>query len=259
MTTPSETRAGKLPDPAAVLYPDSGFRQDEHAIELWQAHQYDTGGEPFYSADQLHSYAAERVSLSRVDGEVLLEHSGCGYGTECNQIDVKLDRGDKVLLVKRNSKADTATHECVCQDEAVAQCTPYGPDCLYGKPKALAASDPKCTGNMCTEYLTHGSHAPDCELAASEPEGPHWGNVPGLDDDEDDADRARDASEPVEADAVVERMSVEDIVTDELIVSLLPSALLFADSGEHLVHARKLAKTKLRAALTAALEGSDKP
>ncbi|HEY4529362.1 MAG TPA: hypothetical protein VIG97_03385 [Luteimonas sp.] len=61
-----------LPSPAAVKYPDSGLRDDAHALSLWNAHGYDTGGQPLYSADHLHSYAAHRVQLAQqpaaVDG-----------------------------------------------------------------------------------------------------------------------------------------------------------------------------------------------
>jgi len=55
-----------LPEPTGVEYPDSGFRTDEHALALWAAHGYDTGGEPYYSADQLHSYASRKVHECRL-------------------------------------------------------------------------------------------------------------------------------------------------------------------------------------------------
>lgn len=54
----AETDLPPLPEPVAVKYPDSGLRDDEHALRLWAAHGYDTGGEPLFSAEQLREATA---------------------------------------------------------------------------------------------------------------------------------------------------------------------------------------------------------
>lgn len=54
----AETDLLPLPEPVAVKYPDSGLRDDEHALRLWVAHGYDTGGEPLFSAEQLREAVA---------------------------------------------------------------------------------------------------------------------------------------------------------------------------------------------------------
>lgn len=54
----AETDLLPLPEPVAVKYPDSGLRDDEHALRLWAAHGYDTGGEPLFSAEQLREAVA---------------------------------------------------------------------------------------------------------------------------------------------------------------------------------------------------------
>lgn len=45
----------KLPEPSAVIYPDSGFRNDSAGLWLWEQHGYDTGGSPLFTAEQMLS------------------------------------------------------------------------------------------------------------------------------------------------------------------------------------------------------------
>lgn len=56
----SETNVVLIHRPVAVKYPDSGLRDDAHALSLWDAHMYDTGGEPLFSAEQLATERAAR-------------------------------------------------------------------------------------------------------------------------------------------------------------------------------------------------------
>lgn len=57
---PSESRAlPGLPIPDAVHYPDTGFRRDTYAVRLFEAHGYDTGGDPFYSAETVRALLAQ--------------------------------------------------------------------------------------------------------------------------------------------------------------------------------------------------------
>lgn len=63
----------RLPEPDAVEYPDSGFRKDADALAIWAAHMYDTGGEPYWSADSMHSHCAYwremwRAANARAEG-----------------------------------------------------------------------------------------------------------------------------------------------------------------------------------------------
>jgi hypothetical protein len=75
----AETDLLPLPEPVAVKYPDSGLRDDEHALRLWAAHGYDTGGEPLFSAEQLREATAPlqaeiealRAEVERVTCELM--------------------------------------------------------------------------------------------------------------------------------------------------------------------------------------------
>ncbi len=57
-----------LSQAVAVVYPDSGLRNDEQALALWRAAMYDTGGDPLFSADQLRDYATQGVGADAKDG-----------------------------------------------------------------------------------------------------------------------------------------------------------------------------------------------
>lgn len=60
-----------LMDIAAVRYPDSGLRDDVQAIGLWRIHMYDTGGEPYWNADQITAYArANMAELERANEQL---------------------------------------------------------------------------------------------------------------------------------------------------------------------------------------------
>lgn len=49
----------KVIEPVAVIYPDTGLRNDAAAMALWRNHGYDTGGEPLYSAATVAELRAE--------------------------------------------------------------------------------------------------------------------------------------------------------------------------------------------------------
>lgn len=49
----------KVIEPVAVIYPDTGLRNDAAAMALWRNHGYDTGGEPLYSAATVAALEAE--------------------------------------------------------------------------------------------------------------------------------------------------------------------------------------------------------
>lgn len=54
-TIDKPTQVGGLPEPVAVIYPDTGLRNDSQALKLWAWFGYDTGGEPLFSADQMRA------------------------------------------------------------------------------------------------------------------------------------------------------------------------------------------------------------
>lgn len=70
----SETNVVLIHRPVAVKYPDSGLRDDAHALSLWDAHMYDTGGEPLFSAEQL---ATERAAREADKAELAALRSRC--------------------------------------------------------------------------------------------------------------------------------------------------------------------------------------
>jgi hypothetical protein len=80
--------AGGLPveflkNPAAVVYPDTGYRSDAAGLQLWQMFMYDTGGEPLFSADQVRELCRAAPAGGDVapdikpDGFDTIEISGC--------------------------------------------------------------------------------------------------------------------------------------------------------------------------------------
>lgn len=77
-----------------TIHDDDGRPIGEDEIEVhWGSEAPDEGWSPLYDAP-----AASPAGVP--DGEVILEHSGCGYGAQCNQLGVKLYPGDKVLMVR---------------------------------------------------------------------------------------------------------------------------------------------------------------
>ena len=86
----AETDLLPLPEPVAVKYPDSGLRDDEHALRLWAAHGYDTGGEPLFSAEQLREAIAPlqaEVEALRAEVERLQEAVRPKREDECLTLD----------------------------------------------------------------------------------------------------------------------------------------------------------------------------
>ena len=73
---------GELPQPVGLIWPGEGFTQTQNALNAWKAHMYDTGAEPLFSADQLHSYAASRVAQA---GQHAARIVGVEAGTSCNR------------------------------------------------------------------------------------------------------------------------------------------------------------------------------
>lgn len=58
--------------PVAVVYPDTGYRTDQYALDLWAAYMYATAGYPLYSQDAIDSLRSEverlRDDLEREQG-----------------------------------------------------------------------------------------------------------------------------------------------------------------------------------------------
>lgn len=69
MTTPqpkSSVVLPALPEPEVVRLPGDGEGLSDEAPHIWAwvAHGYDTGMEPYFSAEQMHAYAREAVALA---------------------------------------------------------------------------------------------------------------------------------------------------------------------------------------------------
>lgn len=65
MTTEASRELPPLPEPAWLKMPDGESFDDDTATKwAWFAHGYDTGMEPFFSADQMRAYA-EAASAGR--------------------------------------------------------------------------------------------------------------------------------------------------------------------------------------------------
>lgn len=66
-----------------------------------------------FTADQMREYALSAIAAAQANAprtRVLTEHSGCGQGTQVDQFTVRLNPGDKVVLVMgRYSTAIAAT------------------------------------------------------------------------------------------------------------------------------------------------------
>lgn len=68
----------KVIEPVAVIYPDTGLRNDAAAMALWRNHGYDTGGEPLYSAATVAELRADVERLVKALDEAACELSAAG-------------------------------------------------------------------------------------------------------------------------------------------------------------------------------------
>jgi len=93
----TETDLPPLPEPVAVKYPDSGLRDDEHALRLWAAHGYDTGGEPLFSAEQLREATAPlQAKVEALRAEVERLQSDTSFATAISSLRREKERAERL-------------------------------------------------------------------------------------------------------------------------------------------------------------------